>query len=309
MQDFVDAVVFSFKELLRATIMKFAIISSIIVSSIWILFALVFWNDIISFTSSILSFLPFSMLRSNGAWMLSTFLWLQLVIVTFALIFAFFGNMIVEKFSREKYALFSLFVGISSAIFWSVVWFLKGDVIYAQLLKLLTWLPFETIEKGLSYLIGFYIIYTGIIVTLIFVTSMFSNKLFREIKEKHFPYDNMYEDNEIKTIKQTLRDTGLFIAVSFISFPLLFIPVLNFIILVGLWVWLMKDTLASDAASFVFGKVDKEELKEHSAALWGISFIGSLFNFIPVFNAFGAYFSELAMFYYLKEKRDLSKRA
>lgn len=306
MQDFMDAVVFSFKELLRASIMKFAMISSIVVSSIWLLFALFFWNEIISFTSSILSLIPFSMLRSNGAWMLSTFLWLQLVIVTFALIFTFFGNMIVEKFSREKYASFSLFVGISSAVFWSLVWFMQGDVIYAQFLQLLTWLPFETIEKGLSYLIGFYIIYSGIIVTLIFVTSMFSNKLFREIKAKHFPYDNMYEENEVKTIKQTLRDTGIFIVVSFVSFPLLFIPVLNFVILVGLWVWMMKDTLASDAASFVFGKVDKEELKKHRVALWGISFIGSLFNFIPVFNAFGPYFSELAMFYYLKEKRDLS---
>jgi hypothetical protein len=306
MQDFMDAVVFGLKELLQASIMKFAMISGIVVSGIWILFGIFFWDDIISFTSSILSLLPFSMLRSNGAWMLSTFVWLQLVIITFSLVFAFFGNMIVEKFSREKYASFSLLAGVSSATFWSLVWYFQGDVIYAQFLKLLTWLPFETIEKGLSYLISFYIIYTAIIVTLIFVTSMFSNKFLMEIKEKHFPYDKMYEDNELKSVKQTLRDTGIFTAVSIVSFPLLFIPILNFIILVGLWVWLMKDTLASDVASFVFGKVDKEELKEHRVALWGISLIGSLFNFIPVFNAFGPYFSELAMFHYLKEKRDLS---
>ena len=52
MQDFMDAVIFSFNELLRASIMKFAMISSIVVSSIWLLFGSLFWNEIISFTSS-----------------------------------------------------------------------------------------------------------------------------------------------------------------------------------------------------------------------------------------------------------------
>ena len=305
MQDFMDAIIFGFKETLRASTMKFAMISGIVVSVVWLIVGLFFWDSIISSSSSILSLLPFSMLRSNGAWMLSTFLWLQIVLVTFALIFAFFGNMIVEKFEREKYASFSLTIGLLSALFWAVVWFFEGNYIYAQFLKLLTWLPFETIEKGISYLIGFYLIYTAIIVSLIFVTSMFSNAFLREIKEKHFPYDKMYDENEAKTVKQTLRDTAIFTIISILSFPLLFIPVVNFIILVGLWVWLMKDTLASDTATFVFGKVDKVKLKEYNIALWGISFIGSLFNFIPVFNVFGPYFSELAMLYYLKEKRDL----
>jgi hypothetical protein len=303
MQDFMDAVVFGFKEILRASTMKFAMLSGIVVSVVWIVIGAYFWEDIITLTSSTLSFLPFSMLRSNGAWMLSTFLWLQLVLITFALIFAFFGNMIVEKLEREKYASFSLMVGVFSAGFWGFIWFNEGDYIYAQFLKLLTWLPFETIEKGIAYLIGFYLIYTAIIVTLIFVTSLFSNLFLREIREKHFPYDSMHDEYVSQTIKKTLRDTGIFTLISIISFPLLFVPVVNFILLVGLWVWLMKDTLTTDTAAFVFGEVDKEKLKEYKIAIWGISFIGSLFNFIPVFNVFGPYFSELALFYYLKEKR------
>jgi hypothetical protein len=303
MQDFMDAVIFGFKEILQASTMKFAMLSGIVISGIWIVLGFFFWDDIISLTSSTLSFLPFSMLRSNGAWMLSTFLWLQLVLITFALIFAFFGNMIVEKLEREKYASFSLLVGVSSAAFWSVIWFFEGDFIYAKLLKLLTWLPFETIEKGIAYLIGFYLIYTAIIVSLIFVTSLFSNLFLNEIKEKNFPYDSMYDEYRLKTVQKTLRDTAIFTLISILSFPLLFVPVINFILLVGLWVWLMKDTLATDTSAFVFGDVDKERLKEYRVAIWGISFIGSLFNFIPVFNVFGPYFSQLAMLYYFKEKR------
>jgi len=303
MHDFMDAVVFGFKEILRARTMKFAMISGVIVSLIWIGIGVLFWDDIIAFSSSILSLLPFSMLRSNGAWMLSTFLWLQLVLVTFALIYAFFGNIIVNKMSREQYSIFSIFIGLSSAAFWAIVWFFKADYIYAQFLKLLTWLPFETIEKGVAFLIGFYLIYTAIIVSMIFVTSITSTPFLAQVREECFPYDRMYDDNEIKTVTKALRDTVIFLVASIVSFPLLFIPVLNFIILVALWVWLMKDTILSDASAFVFGDIDKKRLKEYSPAIWGISIIGSLFNFIPVFNVFGPYFTELAMFHYLKDKR------
>ncbi len=304
MQDFMDAVIFGFKEILRAKTMKFAMTGGFIISVIWIVIGAVFWDNIVSLSSSILSFVPFSLLRSNGAWMLSTFLWLQVVLITFALVFAFLGNLIMQKVQREKYASFSLLIGLLSAAFWAIVWFYEGDYIYAQFLKLLTWLPFETIEKGLAYLIGFYIVYTGIIVTIIFVTSAYSSSFLQRVKEKHFPYDTMHDEYEYKTIKQTVKDTAIFTAASIISFPLLFIPVANFIILVGLWVWLMKDTLACDTAAFVFGEVDKEKLKEYKGAIWGLTFIGSLFNFIPIFNVFGSYFTELSMFYYLKEKRD-----
>ena len=304
MQDFMDAVIFGVKEILRAKTMKFAMTGGFIISVIWIVIGVMFWDNIISLGSSILSFVPFSLLRSNGAWMLSTFLWMQAVLITFALVFAFLGNLIMQKVQREKYASFSLLIGLLSAAFWAVVWFYEGGYIYAQFLKLLTWLPFETIEKGLAYLIGFYIVYTGVIVTLIFVTSAYSSSFLQRVTQRHFPYDKMHNEYEYKTIKQTVKDTAIFTAASIISFPLLFIPIVNFIILVGLWVWLMKDTLACDTAAFVFGEVDKEKLKEYKGAIWGLTFIGSLFNFIPVFNVFGSYFTELSMFYYLKEKRD-----
>ena len=304
MQDFMDAVVFGFKGVFRARTMKFAMTSGLVISAVWIVIGMFFWDGIISSTSSILTFIPFSMLRSNGAWMLSAFLWLQLVLVTFALLFSFLGNIIIEKISRDKYATLSISIGLASAVFWGVVWFFEHQLIYSKFLRLLTWLPFETIEKGLAYLIGFYIIYTAIIVSMIFVTSMFSSKFLSEVKEREFPYDAMHDEYEYNNMKKTLRDAGIFIGISIVSFPLLFIPVINFIILVGLWTWMMKDTISYDTASFVFGTVEKEKLKEFKASIWGLNLIGSFFNFIPVFNVFGPYFTELAMFYYLKEKRD-----
>jgi len=305
MQDFMDAVLFGFKGIFQAKTIKFAMLSALIISASWLVLGFIFWDAITEFTSYILSLIPFAMLRSNGAFMLSAFLWLQAVLITFALFFAFFGNTLVEKVNKEAYAAITVKIGLASALFWAIVWFFIHSYLYAQLLKLLTWLPFETVEKGLAYLIGFYIIYTGIIVSMIFATSMFSSSYLIEIREKFFPYDKMYDEYEYNGIVKTFKDVGLFLLLSIIAFPLLFVPVLNFFILVGLWTWIMKDTISYDTAAFVFGKVEKEQLQEHREAIWGLNMIGSLFNFIPVFNVFGPYFTELALFYYFKEKRDL----
>ena len=304
MQDFMDAVLFGFNGIFRAKTIKFAMLSALVISAVWLVLGFIFWDGITAFTSSILELIPFSMLRSNGAFMLSAFLWLQAVLVTFALFFAFLGNSIIEKVDKDKYAALTVRIGLLSAFFWSIVWFFAHSYIYAQFLKLLTWLPFETVQKGLAYLIAFYIIYTGIIVTMIFVTSMFSSSYLSEIREQFFPYDKMYDDYEYKTVVKTLKDAGVFLGLSIVSFPLLFIPVVNFFILVGLWTWMMKDTISFDTAAFVFGEVEKEKLKEYRGAIWGLNIMGSFFNFIPVFNVFGPYFTQLALFYYFKEKRD-----
>ncbi len=304
MKDFFHAIMCAFKEVLKSSTMKIAMVSGVAVTLVWAIVGFLLWDKIIEFTRSLLSALPFSMLQSDGAWMLSTFLWLQLVIITFAVIFTVIGNMAIDKVNKKNYAIFSISIGLLSAAAWSVVWFLKGDYIYNQSLKLIALLPFETVETGISYLIGFYLIYIAIIVSLIFVTSLFSSKVLSFVAQRYFPEATMYETTKAKTLGLTLRDTLFFLVASILSFPVLFIPVLNFAILVGLWIWLMKDTLAHDTASFVFGDRVKEELKEHKFALWGISFIGSLFNFIPLFNVFGPYFTELSMFFYLKEKRD-----
>ncbi len=305
MRDVMHAIVFGFKEILHWEVMRLALVSGLIVTIFWAFIGYIFWGQIVSIGGSILELFPFSMIRSNGAWMLSSFLWFGLVLLTFALIFAFFGNLILRSVSRDKYTSFSIIVAFCSALFWAGIWFFKGDYIYHQFLQLLTWLPFETIEKGIGYLIGFYIIYNAIVVTLVFVVSIFSKPLIKSIHKRDFPDDIPLKDHAFKSIEYTIRDATIFTLVSLIAFPLLFIPIINAIVLVLLWIWLVKDTFRYDAAALLFEKVDKERLKEHNEATWIISFITALFNFVPIFNIFGPFFGEISMFHYLRSKRGL----
>jgi len=301
---FIDSVVFAFKEILNFKTMKFALVSGVLVSAFWMLIAYIFWGSIISFTALFLDLVPFSMIRSNGAWMLSSFLWFNLVLITSTLIFAFFGNLILNSVSKVKYSSFSIIIAILSALFWAVVWFFKGASIHTQFLHLMTWLPFETIEKSMANLIGVYFVYSLIIVSMVFIISAFSQPFLKSINKKYYPYDDIIEDNEIQSIQYTIKDTGIFILASIIVFPLFFIPIINFIVQMSLWVWLMKDTHVYDSAALLIKDEDRYKLKEHKKAFFALAIVSSLFNFIPVFNVFGPVFGELSVFYYLKNIDD-----
>ena len=289
----------AFKEIITWDIIKYVLLIGTIVTAFWIGVGFLIWDYIVLLSSHIVELVPFSMIRSNGAWMLSSFLWLQLVLVTFALIHAFFGNLILQYVSKERYSSFSILILILSALLWGIVWFFEGDYIYSEFLKLLTWLPFETLEKGIAFLIGYYIIYNAIIITMLFVTSILSEPIISSIAKKHFNME-VVRDNLFISIKYTLKNTLIFIIASIILFPLLFVPIINLIIQVLLWVWLIKDTISIDALSLANKQMDFNLIKEKRAAIWFISFVTALFNFIPILNLFSPFFGEIAMFYYFK---------
>jgi len=74
MKNVIHAILFGFKELRVWNSMKYALISGVIVTALWIGIGAIFWNNLIAFSSHVLELVPFSMVRSNGSWMLSTFL-------------------------------------------------------------------------------------------------------------------------------------------------------------------------------------------------------------------------------------------
>jgi len=288
--------------------MKYALLTGVFVAVVWAGIGYFLWDQMIALSSKIIDLVPFSMIRSNGAWMLSTFLWFQAVIITFSLIFVFFGNFILRKVSEENYTVFSLVVATASALFWAIVWFFKGSYIYHQFLKLLTWLPFETIEKSIAFLIAFYFLYNAIIISTIFLTSLFSEPLISSVEKRHFEEDEVVRDHDFKSISYTLKDSFLFIIASLVAFPLLFIPVLNILVQVVLWIYVIKDTMTFDAAALVYKNVNPKEIKKHRFALWVLSSITALFNFVPGLHMFGPFFGEISMFHYLKSiQKDIKK--
>jgi len=301
MQNIIESILFGFSAILNYKIMKRALAIGLVVTLGWSVIGYFIWDELVSIATYFIDLVPFSMLRSNGAWILSSFLWFSLVLVTFALILAFFGNMILEKVSKERYSSFSLLVVFVSAIFWSVIWFFENSYIHAHFLKLLNWLPFETVQASLAYLLGLYFIYCGIIVTMLLATSFFSETLLEDIQDKYFPYETFLEEDEVQASENRIGDILIYVVISVVAFPLLFIPVINFVLQLGLWVWLIKDTFVNDSALLVIPKEKRAKLPAYKSGFFIISGVTALFNFLPIFNIFGPFFGEIAMFYYLRE--------
>jgi len=301
MQNIIESILFGFSEILNYQTMKRALAIGSVVTITWSFLAYLVWNKLVSFGAYFIDMVPFTMLRSNGAWMLSSLLWFSLVLITFALILTFFGNMILEKVSKKKYSSVSLLVVFVSAIFWSIVWFFKSSYLHTQFLKLLNWLPFETVQASLANLLGVYFIYTGIIITMLFVTSFYSEYFLKDIQDKNFPYEPLLEENELVASENRIKDIAIYFIVSIVLFPLLFIPILNFIIQLSLWVWLIKDTFLRDNTVLVLTKEKRAQLAQYKKGFITISIVTALFNFLPIFNIFGPFFGEISMFYYLKQ--------
>jgi hypothetical protein len=299
----IESIIFGFREILTWHIMKYALVFGLFVMGIWIGLGLYFWDVLNSLSMTLIGFLPLDMMISDGTWMMSTFIWLIMVLLTFALIYIFFGNFILTKISKEKYGLFSLLLMVISTLFWIIIWWFNNDLIHTKIEIFLKTLPYTTIEYSLAYLFTIYIVYNAIVITLLFMVNIFNKPLIKHLSTKH--YDGELEHNHtLQAFRYTIKDTIIFIGISLLAFPILFIPILNFITQVTLWMWLTKNTLQYNTASLVFDKLEEEKLKEHRGDIWFISFVTVLFNFIPIFNIFAPFFGEISMFHYWKSIQD-----
>ena len=298
MTQVIQALTGAFASMLRWPVLKRVLTVGIPVTLLWGLIGWGLWDSLVALGAHILEYVPFSMVRSNGAWMLSSFLWLQVVLVTFALIYAFFGTPILRHGDRDRFGAYALYILGGSALFWAAVWLVEGDTIYRQFLKLLTWLPFETVEKGIAFLIAFYILYNGIVVTMLFVTSVCSEPLIHAVVREEPEMGTVHTRHILSSIGYTLRDTGIFLLLSLLAFPLLFVPLLNILVQAALWMWLAKDTLSHDAAALASDQTDPALFRTHRTALWVISLVSSLLIFVPFLNLFAPYLGEIAMFRY-----------
>ncbi|MFK5882292.1 MAG: EI24 domain-containing protein [Sulfurospirillum sp.] len=303
MLDLFESIAFGLREILEWKRVRLAFVAGLIVTLFWIIVGFFFWNPIVSISGYLLELVPFSMVRSNGAQILSVFVWMQVVLITFALVVVFFGTIFSRKISKEKYSYFYILIIASSVVFWAIVWLFKGDYLHAQFLKLINWLPFETLDKGMAYLMACLMIYNLIVISMFFITTVLSQKVLKSINKEHFDDEVMY-DKEFGIIRYSIRDTFIFVVASIVLFPLFFIPFLNWVVQLGLWVYLVKNTFGYDVGTSLFENFDTDKLKKENGAIWTISFASALFNFIPIINFFGPFFGEIAIFHYLKNSKE-----
>jgi len=300
MKETIESMMFGFREIFTWHTMKYALVTGLLVMSIWISLGILFWDSLNAMSMTLIGFLPLDMMISDGTWMMSTFIWLIMVLLTFAFVYIFLGNFILTKISQERYGLFSILLMLGSAVFWIIIWVLNSELIHSKIVAFLKTLPYTTVEHGLAYLFTIYIIYNAIVISMLFVVNLFNKPLIGHLSTKHYDGE-LAEHHTLQAFKYTIKDTVIFMLISLIAFPLLFIPIINFMVQIALWMWLTKDTLQYNTASLVFDEIKEDEIKKYRKDIWFISFFTVLFNFVPIFNIFAPFFGEISMFHYWKQ--------
>lgn len=294
-EGFLDGV----EEVLRWKTMMVVILFASIATAFWAGVGLLYWGQFLAFSDRLVEWLPFAMLRSNGAWMLSTFLWGQAILITVALVSLLLTVTLYRSLPKRDFTGAAVWVLLGATLLWTVFWLFKGSDIYRFVLHLLSMLPFDTVENGVSILMIFYILYNAAIITMLFFTSLYTPVLLRRVREEVYPYEDVHTEAELRSFGYTVRNAAIFILASVVLLPLLFVPVLNILIQLLLWVWLVKDTFTYDVGALFYSSKELHRIKKGNRKLWSIAAVTALFNFFPLLNFAGPFVGEIMMFHYL----------
>ena len=288
----------SIRDVLSWPVLKLVLGVGIPLFLLWIGIGFVFWEPVTALTAKIISWMPFSVVRANGAFVLAFFLWFQAVLVTFALVIAFFNAPLIQYVKKENYESVVVSLVLIISLFWTMIAFYYWGDIYAAITRLLNWLPFQTVDEGIAWFLAVYIFYNGFIVSLFLIILFYREPFLRALKERD------YEDYDIKEVSlktgfssRAFKDLLTFIILSILLFPLFFVPVVNILIQLFLWSWLIKDSLFLSVASLYCEEEGIKELKEHKYYLWTIAIFASLLNFVPVVNILSPFFAEIMFFH------------
>lgn len=280
-------------------IVLFAALSFVTAAAAWYLFG----AQLMGLSNTLVQWLPFSMLRSNGAWMLSIFLWLQAIMLTVALLSLLLTLTLYRNLPKSDFTPAVGWLLAGATLFWSVVWYFKGSMIYNEVLHLLTVLPFDTVENGVSFLLIFYFLYNIMVVVTFVLSSLYAPVFLRRARFDVCPDADLRSHARFQAIGYTFRDIGIFAGASLLLMPLLFVPVVNVLVQLLLWAWLVKETLTFDVGTLLYEADELKAFKRKNRTLWSIALVTALFNFFPLLNFAGPFVGQIMMLRYFSHVR------
>lgn len=294
----------SIRDLLRWVVLREVLMTGIPLMLIWIVLASMGWEKMLGITSEIIGWIPFSIVRADGAMFILFFVWAIAVLVSFSFITAIIAPIFFKRIKKSYY-----YYSFISLLFLSAAWawvFVANWHIFKTAIsdRLLLWLPFQTVAEGSAWLLNFYLFYSLYILSLYLVLSIYRKNFLYKIKEIEYP-DLEWSDEKIEGKHSfiAIRDAFIYIVMSILLFPLLFVPFVNILIQLFLWAWLYRDANFIGTCKLICTEREFYDLKEHRFTIWSIAFFASILNFIPILNMFTPFFAQIMAFHWIMQER------
>ncbi len=296
-------------DMLSLDTIKLALITAIPLLAIWGALGYLFWQPVTSFTNQIITWIPFSIVRANGAFVITFFLWFVAVLVSYALFIGLFSGFLLggKKESRFEAINFTLIFFFS--IFWAGFIFYKWDWIDYEIQRFLTLLPFDTVSQGLSWLLALYLFYNLFLITEYLVIFTFREAFIKAMMEKHLGDIELtqYSISKAKTYARLYWDIIWFFIASLLILPILFIPIANFLAVWFVWAWLYKESAFLGVCSLLCEEELYKKLKDNKGYFVLTALTAALLNFIPIINIFTPFFVMDLYFHWIIETKSTQR--
>lgn len=162
----------------------------------------------------------------------------------------------------------------------------------------LSWIPWEWLQTSGAKVVTFGLAYMIFIIVIALLTSLYSEKLLIKLAKKHYPDVKVIGTADISTsILLTLKASIIFLILFILLLPFIFIPVVGQVVLLYLWSVLLREPTFYDVSALFIS--DKKVLKKKKKTTRVLAMIASLFNYIPVMNAFAPVFAQILFLHHI----------
>ncbi len=177
------------------------------------------------------------------------------------------------------------------------VWYFWGGLT-SFITSYLSWIPWEWLQTSGAKVMTFGLAYMIFIIVVALLTSLYSEKLLIKLAKKHYPDVTVIGTANISTsILLTLKASIIFLVLFILLLAFIFIPVIGQIVLLYLWSVLLREPTFYDVSALFIS--DKKVLKEKKKTTRPLAMIASLFNYIPVMNAFAPVFAQILFLHHI----------
>lgn len=292
----------SISDILKWNVLRYTLFIGIPLMAVWLWLSMEAWDYAVTITSMIISWIPFSIVKANGALFIIFFIWFIAVLVSFAAFTALIGPPLLRRLKERTQYIYTFTMLLLLSTFWAFVILMKWNYIFGEIQRLLTLLPFQTVADASAWLLAFYFFYNAFILTLFFIISLFRKPYLETIRELDYPHIVIGSAEVSKKHHgRILIDSILFVLFSIIAFPILFIPIANVFMQLFLWTWLYRESYFLSTCNLYCTDEDYQILRHHRFTIWSIAALSSFLNFLPVINIFAPFFAQIMFFHWIME--------
>ena len=196
----------------------------------------------------------------------------------------------LRDFLRPKILFISLLPIFAAALIWGGVFYLFYDQIHAALLQWMAYIPYldsELLLKAIEWVGGAFIYYQLLILTSVMIVGLIADGVVDRVNKRSYELVKSGFGSLGGSMLISLKSNLVFVLLFILTLPLIFVPVLNVVIQLLLWVVLIRTPLFYDSLAMYATRKEYLALKaSQGLAGFTIALAAASLFLIPLVGVF-----------------------